>query len=541
MSASKITNQFMELTGPIIGRMASVAEPGAKTAIMRMRSAAILMVFALAAGCGAPHGSEQARSQLSADPPPVAAATPLATEICRLLAAPTPLVAKNTSAALPALQAVYAARNCAPLWSEAAALTPTGRQLGDRMHRIGAGIPLERAANQAERELLMSAAFATLAVDPADLTLPPSPSRLAALADQAARDPGQLRLMVPVDPQIRRLRDAIQTYRELERLGGWPLVPDGPKLALGVRDARVETLRQRLQVPGDLPQGVTGDPMLFDATLDAGLRRFQSRHGLEVDGIAAKETLAALNVPVAGRIAGLVASQQTLWSQNRDWGTRYIAVNIAAATLTLVEDGQIAAQRRVIVGRSSWQTPRLDGVIDRLEFHPYWTVPARIAQLELLPKIRRDSDYLRRNSMTMVSGQIRQAPGPGNPLGQVKFLFDNPYSVYLHDTSAPELFDRSERFLSHGCVRVEQAVDLARRLLRDDPAWPPAQIDAALAVVKNIRIDLIRPIPLHVVYDTAWVEDDGTVNFRKDVYGLAPAIAAVGTAGGARSGGNCGA
>lgn len=541
MFASKITNQFIELTRPIIGRMASVAEPGAKTAIMRMRPAAILMVVALVAGCAAPQGSEQDRSSLGADTHPVVAATPLATEICRLLAAPNPLVAENTTATLPALQAIYAARNCAPLWSDNTALTPTGRQLADRMHRIGAGTALERAAHPAERELLMSAAFATFAVDPADLTLPPSPSRLAAMAGQAARDPGQLRLMVPVDPQIRRLRDAIQAYREVERLGGWPLVPDGPKLALGVRDARVETLRQRLQVSGDLPQGVTGDPTLFEAALDAGLRRFQSRHGLQVDGVAAKETLAALNVPVAERLASLAASQRRLWSQNRDWGTRYIAVNIAAATLTLVEDGQIAAQRRVIVGRSSWQTPRLDAVINRLEFHPFWTVPARIAQLELLPKIRRDSDYLRRNSMTMVGGQIRQAPGPGNPLGQVKFLFANPYSVYLHDTSAPELFDRSERFLSHGCVRVEQAVDLARRLLRDDPVWPPAQIDAALAVVKNVRIDLVRPIPLHVVYDTTWIEDDGTVNFRKDVYGLAPAIAAVGTAGGARSSGNCGA
>jgi murein L,D-transpeptidase YcbB/YkuD len=121
--------------------------------------------------------------------------------------------------------------------------------------------------------------------------------------------------------------------------------------------------------------------------------------------------------------------------------------------------------------------------------------------------------------MRIVGGQVTQAPGPRTPLGKVKFAFDNPYSVYLHDTNAPDLFDRTERFLSHGCVRVEQALDLARRLLAGDPDWPEPRIAETVAAGKTLRVDLKRPIPVHIVYDTAWVEADGTVNFRPDVYG----------------------
>jgi murein L,D-transpeptidase YcbB/YkuD len=173
-----------------------------------------------------------------------------------------------------------------------------------------------------------------------------------------------------------------------------------------------------------------------------------------------------------------------------------------------------------IVGRPSWPTPRFASIVTRVEFNPYWNVPPRIARLELWPKIRRDPGYLKRNNMQVIGGQIRQEPGPDNPLGVVKFIFDNPYEVYLHDTNDRRLFERSNRFLSHGCVRVSNAMELARQLLKMDPNWPEQRIDETVESGRNIRVDLMRPIPIHVVYDTVWIDDAGIAQFRDDVYGL---------------------
>jgi murein L,D-transpeptidase YcbB/YkuD len=145
-------------------------------------------------------------------------------------------------------------------------------------------------------------------------------------------------------------------------------------------------------------------------------------------------------------------------------------------------------------------------------------VPPRIAKLELVPKIRRDPDYMRANDMEWVDGQIRQNPGAKNPLGKVKFLFPNPYSVYLHDTNNAGNFDRWDRYLSHGCIRLAGALDLAHYLLRDDPQWPPARIAEVLQSGQVTRVRLTAPIPVHIVYDTAWVDDDGVLQFRADIY-----------------------
>jgi murein L,D-transpeptidase YcbB/YkuD len=146
-------------------------------------------------------------------------------------------------------------------------------------------------------------------------------------------------------------------------------------------------------------------------------------------------------------------------------------------------------------------------------------VPPRIARLELWPKIHQDPGYLARNDMHLVNGQIRQDPGPKNPLGVVKFIFPNSYDVYLHDTNSPALFGRVDRHLSHGCIRIPNARDLATYLLQADPAWTADRVAEAVASGHNLRVDLPLPIAVHLVYDTAWVDPDGTVEFRDDVYG----------------------
>jgi murein L,D-transpeptidase YcbB/YkuD len=431
------------------------------------------------------------------------------------------------------LQRFYAARGYAPLWTGISGLSPKGAALLARLRKIAAAgqssaLPLlAEAASRAparggrpmaELELLLSASLVSAAIDPTNpVALAERPQVLAEVAK--AEDPlSLLQGLLPIDPAFWRLRGAMQAYRGIEANGGWPRVPPGPKLELGVRGPRVALLRQRLLVTGDLrDMGTQADS--FDEAVDAAVRRFQARHGLQVDGVVGVNTLAALNLSVAERLATMDINLRRLQRQHREWGERYVVVNAAAASYRLVDRGQPIFERAAIVGRRGWPTPQLDSVIDRLEFNPYWVVPPRIARLEVLPKIRRDPGYMLRNDMHWVNGQIRQNPGPKNPLGKVKFLFLNPYDIYLHDTSSPQLFERWDRFLSHGCMRVAVALDLARYLLKDDPQWPPQRIQEVLDSGETVRVRLAATIPLHVVYDTAWVDDAGVMNLRSDVYG----------------------
>jgi murein L,D-transpeptidase YcbB/YkuD len=230
------------------------------------------------------------------------------------------------------------------------------------------------------------------------------------------------------------------------------------------------------------------------------------------------KTLAALNVPVRARLETMMINLGRLQRQNRNWGRRYIVVNIAAAAYSLAIDGHAVFERPAVVGKPNWQTPSLDGLIDRIEFHPYWHIPANIAEQEVWPKQQAHPGYFAQEGIHIVNNGLVQDPGPRNPLGAVKFVFDNPYSVYLHDTSAPGLFAREYRFLSHGCVRVSDAGDLARQLLTSDPEWPAARVDLALRGSANQTVGLRAPIPLHIVYDTAWVAEEGTIQFRNDTY-----------------------
>jgi murein L,D-transpeptidase YcbB/YkuD len=321
---------------------------------------------------------------------------------------------------------------------------------------------------------------------------------------------------LPVDPGFWRLRAAYAVYRDIDAAGGWGGVPDGPKLQVGDAGPRIEALRQRLFKSGDLAAAGTG---AFDSALAEAVQRFQARHGLATDAVVGVATLGALNQSVAQRLAVMRLNLRRLQAQDRHWGERYVAVNIAAATYRLVAAGQIVLEHPAVVGKPTWQTPTLDSVIDRVEFHPYWRIPMRIAEQEVWPKQDADPDYFASHGIRIIDDQLRQDPGPSNPLGDVKFLFDNPYSVYLHDTTSPGLFDRASRFFSHGCIRVSSADELARELLAADPQWSAARVAEVLGAGGNRTVTLVEPIAVHIVYDTAWVDPDGTIQFRNDVYG----------------------
>ncbi|WP_185681038.1 L,D-transpeptidase family protein [Parvibaculum sedimenti] len=334
---------------------------------------------------------------------------------------------------------------------------------------------------------------------------------------------------------------AIAAYKEIARRGGWGRIPDGERLEQGIRDARVALIRKRLIATGDMAAG-SGDPLLFDRGLAEGVRRFQARHGLPLDGTAGHATIAAMNVPVAARIRQLEVNLKRLNEVAPKVGQRYVFVNIAGQEVEAVENGRIALRKRVIVGKEDRQTPEYSSRINSVTLNPYWNVPQSIAVKDLLPKIKADPRFLERMGIRVLKWsngaerevssasvdwsspavtsryRLRQDPSRLNSLGTVKVNFPNPYSVYLHDTPVKSLFSRGARNFSSGCVRVEGVRDLAAWLLAGTGSWNRARIDATIAGGEHMDAALAAPVPIYMLYLTAWVDSDGTVNFRNDVY-----------------------
>jgi murein L,D-transpeptidase YcbB/YkuD len=457
----------------------------------------------------------------------------------------------------PALQQFYAGENYEPIWVGNAGMQPKGAALLGRLERLQRSGALPASADVAaasmrradtattalaELELLLSSALVGTAVDPEDLLAPgPRPEALEAAA--ASDDAAQILYeWLPPDPTFWRLRAAIDGYRAMTDRGGWPTVTSGPKLEPGARDGRIAQVRQRLLVTGDLTGG-SAEPNVYDGGLLDAVKRFQARHGLAPDGVIGFGTIDALNVPAEARLASMIFNLRRLYKQARDWGENYVMVNLPAAQLKLVQGGTITAAYNVIVGRRDRPTPEIHSAINRLEFNPYWNVPAGIYAKDFLPKLRKDPDYINHYSNIRVYRasepanevdpstidwfspeakqmrlRLRQDPGPENALGPAKFLFPNSYDVYLHGTNKQSLFAKADRFLSSGCVRLPDPLGFAELLLKNDPSWPRAKIDAAIEARTNRGVTLATPLPVHLVYDTAWVDETGTVQFRPDIY-----------------------
>ncbi len=350
------------------------------------------------------------------------------------------------------------------------------------------------------------------------------------------------------DPQagsgpVQALEAALARYQDLVTRGGWRIVDSGAALKPLTADPRVPALRERLVAEG-YPAGATPpDSGLYDSGLEASVRRFQSLHGLEEDGIVGPATLEALNVTAEARVRQIASNLERRRAIADSLGDRYILENSAAFMLEVVDSGRVIMRLRTIVGRPDWPTPVVSSRITELIFRPLWRVPRSIAVEEVLRLVRRDSSYLRRNAMGVFRNsadgygdevnpdsvdwsrvtrrnfvyQFVQEPGPSNPLGGVKFVLRTPFDVYLHGTSAPGLFDRRRRTLSHGCVRVDEVERLASYLL---PAWSMDSIRAAMTTGRERSVGLEAPIPVHLVYWTAWSEGDGPMAFRDDVYHL---------------------
>jgi murein L,D-transpeptidase YcbB/YkuD len=354
--------------------------------------------------------------------------------------------------------------------------------------------------------------------------------------------------LLPSDATYIKLRQALAQYRRIAADGGWIAMPPGQVLKLGVHSERVAMLRARLQVTGDLSPSLAfkdADPRYFDATLQQAVNRFQERHGLAIDGSVGPSTLVALNVPVEARVRQLILNIERWRHQAAAFSDRHIVVNIPNYQLNVMERGQSVLNMRVVVGKADWQTPIFQSTMTHLVMNPYWVVPEGITQREMIPQMLKNPTYLQSEDMEMLSGygqnmqivnpasidwsaisthnfpyRFRQRPGSKNALGRIKFTFPNQFHVYMHDTPARTLFAKPNRAFSHGCIRLERPAELAAYLLRDDPAWPLERIEQALQGGQRRYVNLRQPIDVHLIYQTAWVDQDGQVQFRPDIYGL---------------------
>jgi len=367
---------------------------------------------------------------------------------------------------------------------------------------------------------------------------------------------------------------ALADYRAIVDAGGWPRLPDGPLLETGMTDPRVPALRERLQASGDLPpaagaadsvqdgvealekreapDATAGDTRSrrYDAPLAAAVEHFQRRHGLKVDGKVGSGTRAALNVAASDRVRRIEINLERWRWLPPDLGERYIMVNIPEYRLRAYEDGTPQLEMRVVVGKSynDRATPVFSDRLEYVVFRPYWNVPPGIAAEEIVPKARKNSDYLDERNYEIVArfdpdiealpataahidkveaGElyVRQRAGRHNALGLVKFIFPNVYAVYLHDSPAERLFSRAERDFSHGCVRVQYPAELAAFVLSLQPTWDPTRIDAALHEEGRQQVALGESIPVYLVYWTAFANESG-VNFRPDLYENDPRVEA---------------
>ncbi|MFZ0481949.1 MAG: L,D-transpeptidase family protein [Desulfobacterales bacterium] len=341
-----------------------------------------------------------------------------------------------------------------------------------------------------------------------------------------------------------RLKSALLKYQYIKKSGGWHKIPVGPKLRKGDTEKRIAALRSRLIISGDLSDSTSGDGEYFDEALESGVKKFQARNGLKTDGVVGSNTLSALNISVEDRIGQIKLNMERWRWLPQDLGKRYILVNTANFELDIIENGETVTSTRAIVGKKKRPTPALSQKITYMELNPYWNVPHRIAINDILPCVKKDSNYLKDKNIRIFENweddakevnpesidwntvtkknfgyKLRQDPANSNALGRVKFIFPNEFSIYLHDTPARTLFNKTKRTFSSGCIRIEKPMELAAYLLTDNSKWTYEKLTAAVDSKKTRTILLSDPINIHILYWTAWVDKNGIVNFRDDIYG----------------------
>jgi murein L,D-transpeptidase YcbB/YkuD len=369
--------------------------------------------------------------------------------------------------------------------------------------------------------------------------------------DQASRT---IHMPKPTAPMLspataQTTEQAIQTYSSIVARGGWPKVPQVDELRIGNRHPSVVDLRARLSVAGDLDPSAVGND-IYDSYVEAAVRRFQARHGLNIDGVVRETTLVAMNVPAETRRDQLKVNISRLKTLTTNLGPRYVVCNIPAARIEAIENDVAVSRHTAVVGKPDRASPDINSKITEINFNPYWTVPASIVRKDLIPKMQDQPDYLTSNHIRIFDAKhfelqpsqinwysedatnytFKQDPGDFNSLGHIRISFPSAYGVYMHDTPLKNLFGDDFRFHSSGCVRVQNVRQLVGWLLDETKGWSPDEIDRVINSGDRKDAKLAKPAPRHWVSVTAWSASDGIVQFREDIYnrdGLgAPAIPA---------------
>jgi L,D-transpeptidase YcbB len=339
---------------------------------------------------------------------------------------------------------------------------------------------------------------------------------------------------------INATEQMIERYRDIVSRGGWGVLNVGKeRLAIGSKGAGVAALRQRLVLSGDIDPSA-GTSLTYDSFVEAGVRRFQARHGLNLTGTVNGVTLAAMNTPADVRLKQLEINLVRLRTFSGNLGDRYVVANIPAALVETVERGIVATRHAAGVGKVDRQSPILQTKIPEVNFNPTWTVPASIIRKDLIPKMRAEPNYLRDNKIRVINGQGQEVPpeainwntdqathytfrqdpgGEFNSLGFVRINIPSSHGVYMHDTPSKGIFGDDFRFVSSGCIRVQNVRDYIAWLLKDNPGWDRAKVDEAINSGQKINVSLVSPVPVYWVYITAWAGPDGIVQFRDDIYG----------------------
>jgi murein L,D-transpeptidase YcbB/YkuD len=430
------------------------------------------------------------------------------------------------------------------------------------VEEIKARIDSQNPEELAELDLLLSMVFVEFAQDLSKGRV--EPSRVDSSVHIRPTAPGPLYVidgaemaddlgpyiesLAPTSPRYHRLKEALARYRQIAADGGWPSLPEGPVLKPGMEDERIPVLRRRLAAEGDLAEGSDLESKAYDEALKAAVAHFQERHGLEPDGVIGADTLAQLNETVEERIEQIVLNLERRRWLSDELGERFVFVNLADQYLKVV---QMVGDRektihtaRLVVGKPYHATPVFTELMRYVVFNPYWNVPPSIANNEYLPMLKRDPGALARqnirvfaasgeispysvdwNSLSRVPYSLRQDSGEKNALGRIKFMFPNQFNVYIHDTPSKSLFAKDSRVFSHGCMRVQYPEQLAEVLLGPQ-GWTMEKIKAQIASGEQRIVNLESKVPVYVTYLTAWVNKDGTVNFRRDVYGRDKKLAA---------------
>ena len=342
----------------------------------------------------------------------------------------------------------------------------------------------------------------------------------------------------PKTPRYQMLKGLLSKYREIQEAGGWEPIPEGPTLKPGMTDRRIALLRKRLAITGEY-EGSVSDADYYDEALKEAVKRFQIKHRLEADAAVGKKTLAALNIPVKQKIDQIrVNLERVRWVYHK-MPPDFIAVDIAGFQVYHVEDVDINWSSRAQVGKPFRKTPVFKSKIKYIVFNPTWTVPPTILQKDILPKIKKNPDYLRKMKISVIDRKgrtvnpksvnwskyrknipytLRQEPGPHNALGRMKFIFPNKYFIYLHDTPSQSLFGRKNRAFSSGCIRVENDLELAEILLADPVKWDRQSILEVLDTNETRRVYLPKPKSIILFYATIRFDKNDNYIFKKDIY-----------------------